>query len=215
MALVLVIAVLFPQGIESQGLKYITVTASGTSYSYPQSAALYVTLNATGSDAAIATSNLSLTLSQFNYTVAKYIGGNSSRISTQSYYLQKVWNSSKYEAVEEVSISVPQIQNVSPLLGTLSLIQNVYIDQVSSMLTSQQVSQLTQSALGAAMQNATAQAQAVAGANSTIIVKNVTISRSYVYPFPTAAAAGSSQNPIFFNGREGVEEQVTVLFSYT
>ncbi len=217
MAGVLALSVLYPNGsFQNQGLRYLTITASGTSYSYPQSAMLYVSMNGTGATSAIATSNLTLTLNEFNYTVAKYIGGNSSRISTQSYALQHVWNSSKYEATELVSVSIPQVQNVTPLLTVLSVIRNVYISQVSAQLTDSQIGQLTQTALAQALQNATSQAMVLAG-NNTVTIKNITVSRNYVYPYPlyaTSAGAPGSQNQLFFNGRQGVQEQVTVLYSY-
>ncbi len=219
MAIVLVLSVLYPNGaFQNQGLTYITVTASGTSYAYPQSATLYVSMNGTGATSEIATANLSLTLNEFNYTVLKYIDSNTSRIRTQSYSLQKVWNSSNYEATELVSVSVPQVQNVTALLATLSLIQDVYINQVSAQFTNSQVGQLTQSALALALQNATSQATVLSG-NNTVKIRNITVSRSYVYPFPLYSNAGlsspRSQTPIFFNGRQGVEEQVTVLYSYS
>ncbi|MHB1830101.1 MAG: SIMPL domain-containing protein [Candidatus Micrarchaeaceae archaeon] len=219
MASVLMAGVLYPNGIfGSQGLTHLTVSASGVSYGYPQVATIYVKMNGTGNNAAIAAANLSLTLSQFNFTILKYLNNNSSRISTQSYSLQRVYNSSKYEASEMVSLSVPQVANVSAILGTLSLIQNVFVIQTSSSLSSQQSEQLIQSALGLAIQNATSQAQVAAGSNE-ISIKNMTVSKGYVYPmYPAAysagANAGSAQNPLFFNGREGVQEQVTVEFVY-
>lgn len=219
MAIVLLAGMLYPNGIlESQGLTYITVSASGVSYGYPQVATIYLRMNGTGSNAAIATANLSLTLNQFNFTMAKYLGNNSSGMSTQSYSLQRIYNSSKYEASEIVSLSVPQIANVSPMLGALSLIQNVYVIQTSSSLSNQQSEQLMQSALSLAIQNATSQAQVAAGSNA-ISIKNVTVSKGYVYPvYPAAYSGGfnsaSVQNPLFFNGREGVREQVTIEFAY-
>ena len=216
MAAVMAIAVLYPGGVlQGQSVKYLTVTASGTSYSYPQTGTIYVSMNGTGGTAEAATSNLSATLDQFNYTVLKFIGGNSSRIQTEGYSLQRVWNSSKYVATETVAVSVPDVQNVSSILGTLSLIQNIYISQVTSQLSDRQVQQLTQSALQLALQNATVQAQALAG-NSTVTLVNVTVSKTYTYPFFSSALAASSAygNPIFFNGRQAVEEQVTALFSY-
>lgn len=216
MAVILVLSVLYPNGaFQNSGLSYITVTATGTNYSYPQAATLYVSMNGTGSTSAIASSNLSLTLSEFNYTVAKYIGNNSSRISTESYSLQKQWNSSKYVAVETVSVYIPQVQNVTALLSTLSVIQNVYINQVSAQLTVAQTMELSSEALAQALSNASAQAMVLSG-NRAVRIRNITVSRNYVYPFQAytnGAAASSTQ--LFFNGRKGVQEQVTVLYSYS
>ncbi len=183
MAVILVLSVLYPNGaFQNSGLSYITVTATGTNYSYPQAATLYVSMNGTGSTSAIASSNLSLTLSEFNYTVAKYIGNNSSRISTESYSLQKQWNSSKYVAVETVSVYIPQVQNVTALLSTLSVIQNVYINQVSAQLTVAQTMELSSEALAQALSNASAQAMVLSG-NRAVRIRNITVSRNYVYPF--------------------------------
>ena len=217
MAIVLALSILYPNGaFQNHGLTYLKITASGTDYAYPQSATVYVSMNGTGATAAIATSNLTLTLNQFNYTVAKYIGNNSSRITTQSYSLQKIYNSSNYKATELVSVSIPQVQNVTPLLTTLSLIQNVYIGQVLAQLANSQISTLTQSALAQALQNATGQAAVLSG-NRTLTIRNMTVSRNYVYPYPLYSNAGvsaSGSNPIFFNGRQGVQEQITVVYSY-
>ena len=129
-----------------------------------------------------------------------------------------MYNSSKYEASEAVSISVPQISNVSSILEALSLIQNVYVTQTSSSLSSKQSEQLMQSALSLAIQNATLQAQVAAGSNA-VSIRNMTVSKGYVYPaYPAAYSAGVNsgpeQNPLFFSGREGVLEQVTVEFVY-
>ena len=218
MAIILILSVLYPNGtFQNQGLTYVRVTASGTAYDYPQSATIYVSMNGTGATSAIATSNLTLTLNEFNFTVAKYIGDNTSRIRTQSYSLRKIWNSSNYEATELVSVTIPQVQNVTPLLTTLSLIQDVYISQVSAQLTNTQANTLTQEALSQALQNATAQAT-VLSENRTVTIRNITVSRNYVYPFPMYSNAGVSsaqQNSIFFNGRQGIEEQVTVVYSYS
>jgi uncharacterized protein YggE len=219
MTLVLALSVLYPNGsFQNQGLKFVTVTASGTNYTYPAAATVYVTMNGTGTTSAIAASNLSLTLSEFNYTVAKYIGNNSSRISTQSYSLQRQWNSTKYEAVETVSVYVAQVGNVTPLLNTLSLIQNVYVSQVSAQLTPSQVRQLSNDALAQAMSNATSQARVISQ-NMSLTLRNVSISKSYTYPFPLyangVASSGSGPNLIFFNGVQGVRQQVTVSYTYT
>ncbi len=218
MAAIVALALLYPEGVlQNQVLKYVTVTASGTSYGYPQSAVLYASMNGTGPSSAIATSNLSLTVNKFNYTVSGYIGGNSSRISTQSYSLRRVWNSSYYEATESVTVSLPQVQNATPLLNALSLIPDVYINQVAASLTDQQVAQLTQNALSQALRNATSQATVLA-ANKTVTVRNITVSRSYIYPYPiysSGVASAQNQGSIFFNGRQGVQEQVTVVYSYS
>ena len=108
-------------------ISYITVTASGVAYAFPQNATVYVTMNGSGSNAEAATANLSATLARFNSTALGYLGGNQSRITTQSYSLVKAYNSSRYEAAETVSMELPSVRNVSALLGSLALIPHLYV----------------------------------------------------------------------------------------
>lgn len=217
MGILLALTIAYPQGLLSHNMTYVTVTGSGVAYAIPSNATIFVTLNGTGSTPAIATSNLSLTLNEFNYTILKYAGGNSSRITTQSYSLYKVYNKSAYSATETVSVSIPSISNVTPALTALSLIQNVYINSVSSQLSQQQTAALTSSALQSALDNATAQAEQLSG-NAVLYQKNVTVSKNYIYyPYYSLAANAnpvSGQGPLYFNGREGVSEQVTVVFTH-
>jgi uncharacterized protein YggE len=214
---VVALVTVMPAGAKSASSSYITVTASGMAYASPQNATVYVTMNGSGNDSAIATANLSLALSNFNYTVMKYVGGNSSRITTESYTLYKVYNKSAYVATESVSVSLPAIQNVSAMLGELSHLKNTYINGVDAKLSAQQVSQLTGSALSSALNNATSQAQVLAG-SAALTVRNITVSKGYpVYPygsFASSAAPAPGPSPIFYNGRQGVVEEVTVQYSY-
>lgn len=218
MGVVIGLNMLYPNGVShGQQNARISVSASGIAYGSPQAATLYVLINGSGNTPEIATSNLSLSLSAFNSTVSKYIGGNLSRITTQSYSLQKVYNTTMYQASEYVSVSIPNIASISSLLGALSTINNVYINQVSADLSGQQVAAMTNEALKLALQNATAQAQTLAG-NSTLTITNISTIQSGPYPsyrYFSAAANTAGGNPIYFSGRQAVEETVNVQFSYT
>lgn len=213
MAAIVALAVLEPAGAGS-GYSYITVSASGESYGYPQVARLYVSMNGTGSTAAIAYSNLSLTASTLNFTMQKYIAGNSSNMKTEAYSLQKVYNKSYYEASETVVLYIPQVQNVTGAIDALSQVPGVSLNQASAELSSQQDAELTQSALRAALSNATAQAETLSG-NKTLEVNNITVSRTYIYPYIQFSGAAYQQSgQSFFSGIDGVQEQITAVFSY-
>jgi uncharacterized protein YggE len=208
------LGILYPSGLsQNSGETYITVSATGSAQAAPQLATLSVLMNGTGSSPAIATSNLSLTLTQFNYSISPYIESNSSRITAQSYSVYK-YNTSRYVATESVSVSLPNVLNTSSILGSLSQINGVYIHGVNTQFSREQFNILSQQALSAAMVNATAQA-AVLAPNKTLSVRNITISSSYTYPYSFLAnTAGASKSPIFFSGIEAVTKTVTVVFSY-
>ncbi len=199
-------------------LSYITVSASGTSYATAQNATIYVSMNGTGASGAEATANLSVVLEDFNSTVLKYIGGNRSLITTQSYTLYRAYNSTNYTAAETVAVTVPHIGNVAALLGALSHVRSAYIGGVSAMLSPQLADQLTNNALSIALQNATSQAQILAGA-MPVTVMNITVSGPYVFPIVGYSTAGSGaasgRSPIFYSARQGVTQRVTVLYSYS
>lgn len=199
-------------------LSYITVMASGTSYATPQNATIYVSMNGTGATAAGATADLSLVLESFNSTALKYIGGNRSLITTQSYTLYRPYNSTNYTAAESVAVTVPHIDSVAPLLGALSEVRNTYIGGVSVMLSPQQIGQLTNNALSIALQNATSQAQALAG-GMQVTVRNITVAGPYIFPVAGYGAQGSAEvsahNPIFYSGRQGITQRITVVYTYS
>ncbi len=215
MGILLALAILYPNNTFSKG-EYTTVvvSASGTSYALPENAVLYVTMNGTGKTAAIAAANLSLTLSQFNYTVLKYTNNDSGEISTLSYSLHKQYNGTGYVAEESLSVYLPSIDTVNQLLSTLSFIKNVYIDQISAQLSQQQVSEMTKNALTIALQNATSQAEILSN-NSTLSLKNITVSEQYrIYPYVASTSNLGGENQFFFEGRQGVTESVTAVFNY-
>lgn len=208
--------ILYPHGLINQQTS-IVVSASGSAVAAPQLATLYVSMNGTGATTAIATSNLSQTLNVFNSTISPYIGGNTSRINTQSYSL---WQSKNgiYVATQAVSVSLPNVLNISRILGSLSLVKDVYIQGVGTQFSPQQVNSLTQQALKLAIANATNQATTLSP-NKTITIRNISVSRSFYYPYyPLALGASSSvsatPSPLFFSGRSSITETVTVVFTH-
>ncbi len=205
--------VLFPNGLPGNSQKTITVRASGTSYGYPEEGIVYLSVNGTGLTPEIATSNLSLSLAKLNYTLSKY--ANSSSIKTTYYSLSKVYNSTMYTAVEGIEVDT-SAANVSPVLGAVASVKGILVLSASAKLSNAQTSQLINQALASAMQNATSQAELLAGTNSVTAV-NISSYSYYIYPvystgvFSGAAAPGA-QNPAFFTGTQSVNEQINVVF---
>jgi len=205
--------VLFPNGFQgSSQQKTIVVRATGTASGYPAEGIVYLTLNGTGQTPAIATSNLSLSISKLNYTLSKYTS--SSNISTIYYSLSRIRNSSMYSAMEEVMVTSSE-SNVSSILGSAASINGISINGASAKLSDSQSSYLIGKAISAAMANATSQAELLA-ANSSITPVNISSSSSYIYPLYSgvgfSAAALHSQAPAFFAGTQSVSEQITVVF---
>ncbi len=213
---VLALSILYPNGVpEARQAGRISISASGIAYASPSMATMYVTINGSGYTPAMATANLSETMDAFNSTVLKYIGGNMSGITTQSYSMRKVYNRTAYQAAEFVAVSIPNIGNVSPILGSISAINNVYVDQVEAQLSGSQTGAMINDALSQAVQNATSQAQEIAK-NSTLTITNISVysTPKYFY-YPLAAAAGAGTNgQLYFNGRQGVRETVSIEFLY-
>ncbi|MCL4365293.1 MAG: SIMPL domain-containing protein [Candidatus Marsarchaeota archaeon] len=212
----LALSILYPNGAQGpQQARRISISASGIAYASPSMATMYVMINGSGYTPAMATANLSDTMNAFNSTVLKYIEGNVSGITTQSYSMRKVYNRTAYQATEFVTVSIPDIGNVSPLLGSISSINNVYVDQVEARLSGNQTSAMINDALSMAVQNATSQAREIAG-NSTLTITNVSVygtPRYFYYPLAAAAEAGTN-GQLYFNGRQGVRETVSIEFLY-
>ena len=211
--LVAVSIISYSASSQNSGLTYITVSATGSAQAAPQIATIYVLMNGTGQTTQIATDNLSLTVAEFNNSISRYIGANTTRLTTQSYSVYMTNGS--YVAMESVSVNLPNTLNVSSAIGTLSQLKNVYVQGVSTRFSDQQVSSLTSQALTAAMANATSQASILAP-NKTLMARNITVSRSYVYPVYglNAAAASASSNPLYFSGSQSMSESITEVFSY-
>ncbi|MDE1824124.1 MAG: SIMPL domain-containing protein [Candidatus Micrarchaeota archaeon] len=220
MGIVLVVAVLYPNGFGAQHQNAIYVSAQGFAYGAPQQAVAYLTINGSGATAEIATANVSLTLAKFNASVKKYVNGNMSMVKTVSYSLYLPHNSTDYVATEGIQVNIPNIQNASSFIGNMSTLSNLYISQVSAQLSNQQIKNLTSAAIADALQNATAQARSVSrfAGNKTIMLANVTINSYRIYPYYNYASASSGKygnpSPEFFSGTMQVAESVSAVFSY-
>jgi uncharacterized protein YggE len=233
-------------GYPSQGkLSSVVVSATGSASGEPSQALLYVTINGTGTSTQAATANLSGSSNYFNSTISKYINGNLSMVSTSYYNIEKVCSGSgtnytttilpvipyynygctssqvKYAATEQLTVTIPNVQNVSTVLGSLSGAPNIYVTGTSSMLSSAQASSLRAQALSVAIANATAQAQAIMGPGSTVQSTNITVSSYNVYPYGLEASgsaggvAPTAPTPQYYAGTSQVTESIYVVFYYT
>ncbi len=220
----LVFAALAAISVHSNGLaagraNRISVTASGTVSNVSAEALLYVTMNATGATNGAAVNNLTSTLNSFNSTISGYIGGNSSKVTTQSFQVYKLYNRSGYQATEIVQVMVPSIRNTGSVIGALSSIPNTYVTGAYPKLSDAQMSLMRKQALALALGNATSQARALIG-NSAIISRNITINSYYVLPYSygvtsSAAIPGTvTVTPQFYGGTNRVTESITVVFTY-
>lgn len=201
----------------------ITITATGTVYNSSSQALVYIIVNGTGLTNQQAVQNVSTTLETFNSTISPYVNGNLSRITTTNFNVYKLYNRTGYQATESLSILIPNIKNVSPAIGDLSGITNVYVTDARPRLSDAQVSLMRNVALSDAMANATSQARSLIGANNTVTMTNITVNNYYIYPVVYslgAVAQGSvvSRNttipPQFYGGLNRVTESVTVMFTY-
>ncbi len=198
--------------IASPALTNITISATGSASAAPQAAVLYIYANGTGSTTALATANLSQTVSAINSTLYPYVSGNLSNIQTTSYQLGRQYNSSLFKATESISATVP-LSQAGAALDSLSTIPNVYLTDVSVQLSGQQSATLRSEALNAAVANATAQAQQIAGPNVRLVVVSVTANGAY-YVTPGLYTASAS-NAQIFGGTSSIVESVTVKYSYS
>jgi uncharacterized protein YggE len=200
----------------------ISVTASGTAYADEEAAAMYLTVNGTGNSAQSATANITSTLNSVNMTVSPFINGNMSKMKTVSYNIGRSYNASRnqtiYTATENIEISPFSASNVSGLIGALSRITGVYINSVYGQLANSQVASLRAQALSLALQNATTQAQEVAGPGAQVYIGNITVQNSYFYPGPlvgySRSGVGATQGPIFSSGEGSVTESISTQFYY-
>ena len=220
----LVFAALAAISLHSSGLtagraNSLSVTASGTVSNVSAESLLYVTMNATGATNGAAVSNLTSALNSFNSTISGYIGGNLSKITTQSFQVYKLYNRSGYQATEMVQVIVPDIHNTGSAIGALSSIPNVYVTGAYPRLSDAQMSMMRKQALALALGNATSQARALIG-DSAIISRNITINSYYVLPYAygvttSSAIPGSvTVTPQFYGGTNRVTESITVVFTY-
>lgn len=214
------------QGILNNGstTHTISVYASGTVSGKPAQSTLYVMINGTGNTTEIAVSNLSNSLVAFNESVSKYINYNSSYITTQNYrvyqpYVRNNTTNITYTAAEYLMVTIPNLENLSYVLGAFSMIPNVYVNSAQVEFSDSQKQALTAQAYAKAMSNATAQAQAIAGARDIYMI-NVTAQHGYLNPYPITTATITSyykeapSNPLYYANTSNLTASVNVVFGY-
>jgi uncharacterized protein YggE len=220
----------------------ITVSASGSVTSDPDEALIYLFLNSTGSSFSSAVENLSSVAEMLNSTLMPLLGGNASLIRTlyykvytppscvnvtpyyypKPYYCIQPLSPKIYVASEYLLVTLPNVSNVNQALMDISKITGIGISDVSSMLSSQKQMIMMQEALAFAMDNATSQAQAVAGSGVQLKTQNISITSGYlVYPYlasgegALASTALYSGNQTFFPGTATITKNVNVVFRTT
>lgn len=190
---------------------YIAVTATGSVSATPEQASLYITANGTAKSAANATAMLSKTVYAVDSALSGYLA-NGSSIQTTSYQLYVPYNSSYYTASEGITLTLP-LNSTGSAIDALSKVSGTFINGVSIQLSQSQVSGMGSMALAIAMQNASMQAQQVAGPTTALKISSVTInSAGYIFPGPRFAV---SENTVpFFPGTQSVTQSVTVKYAY-
>ena len=227
----------------------ITLSATGTASSRPTQAQISITINGTGATTASAVQNISTTLNMFNSTAYKFLNGNMSLLETTYYSVYKPYqycpiyatnatpasgsiaipmkctsNNIGYTAAEDISVTLPNIDNASSFLGAIASIPNVYVSSVSPSLSSNQTASLRAAALASAISNATSQADALLGPNEMIYSRNISVNSYYIFPYGVAANSGAltagvadrntTISPQFYSGKSQVTESVSVVFHY-
>ena len=204
---------------------YITLTASGSARGVPESGMLSVAVDGKGSTAYAATYNLSRGVSQLNATILKYIDGKLSNIATTSYnlYNQSDYYYTSYNgyvASERFSITIPNINNASAVLGSLSSINGVSVSGLAQQFSKTQLASLRTIALQRALSNASEQAQELLPGR-TLVAKNISVNyyNPIVVPFalsavPTASSGATNPRPGYFTGMQTVTGSVSVVFAY-
>ena len=203
-------------GLSAGRVNSLTITATGTASNASSSALLYVTVNATGATNGNAVKNITATLNAFNSTIFKYVDGNLSSITTESFQVYKLYNTSGYQATEIMRVEIPEIKNVSPAIGAISSIPSVYVTGATPTLSNKQMSIMRKQALAYALANATSQASSLIG-NRPIISSNITVNSYYVIPYAygvTTSTSSAAANPQFYGGTNKVTESITVVFKY-
>jgi len=219
-------------GNDFQHLHTIMVTATGTASASPSVAMMYIMINGTGNTAALANTNLSASVEEFNATIMPFLNGNVSKIQTQSYQVYQPTNCTYsnlsyqckkldyYVATESVLVTIPNIGNASEAAAQLLTIPNLQLQSVQAVLSDSQKTALNQQALSKALENATSQATALAG-NERVVVENITVQSSYVYyPYALNAASGASgsvaraiNSTAFYGGTASAQKSIYVVFS--
>lgn len=213
---------------------HISISATGTASAQPTMGMLYLSVQGTGKTAVAATANLSASLAQMNTSLSGYVNKNASQIKTTYYNLYNQTANYYYPgagytayngfiAAEQLTVTIPNIQNLSNAIGSLSSINGIQITSASASLSNAQTTALRTAAFSNAIQNATSQASILTG-NAALSTQNITVNSYLFYPIAYANGNGSSAgptigknttvNPSFYSGTDSITESITVVFSY-
>lgn len=199
--------------ITQEGGQFITISASGVAYGYPDQGVVYVVANATGKNASAAIANLSQTITELNSTIQPFINGNTSKLKTQMYSILAIPNSTLYSAYESVEVTILNMANVSPAIAALAQVNNLGIQTVQAGLSATQFSALLNGSLEDAVANATSQAKSVAGNGATVVIQNISIQGGIYYGLADSAAPlASKAGGTFFAGTTYVIRNIYASF---
>ena len=214
----------------------IRIGASGTVTAVPNETSIYVYANGTGTTASSALANLSSIAGMLNQTIIPLLNGNVSNIQTlyfniyvppqcpnstsyyRPYYCIPLGGQKFYVAAEDLLFNIPDSGNADSAIVKIAGFNGVSIGSVSAKLSTQQQMELSQQALAQALENATSQAQALAGSGTQISVVNITVNSGYIYPIYGAGSVGVAVSPSppknqsFFPGTIEVSRSITVIF---
>jgi len=124
------------------------------------------------------------------------------------------YNQSVFMATQTVVVTIPNINNASSAFTSISNLPNVGSQSLSQSLSDKESAMLMNNSLTSALDNATAQAQLLAGSGYTVAIINISIQGSpYFYsPYANFATSGPVGSSGFFSGRIGVSRSVAVQF---
>ncbi|MDE1850538.1 MAG: SIMPL domain-containing protein [Candidatus Micrarchaeota archaeon] len=124
------------------------------------------------------------------------------------------YNQSIFMATQTVTVTIPNINNASSAFTSISNLPNVGSQSLTQSLSNKESAMLMNSSLTSALENATSQAQLLAGSGYTVAIMNISIQGSpYFYsPYANFATSGPADSSGFFSGRVGVSRSVAVWF---
>ncbi len=226
---------------QQQRLSYVTISASGTASAAANEALVYISLNGTGNTTASATANLSRTLQEFNTTILPLINRNLTLIQTTYYGVNRPYQTgcypvpvgtgtaspdyciqsnvigfNGYVATEDITVTLPNSNNVSAAINALSKIPDLTFQSIQATLSDTETATLNRQALSLAIANATAQARILAGNDTQLKIENITVQNQYIYPYLYAvgsSSAGTNSSSTFYPGQLKISKSVTVVFS--
>ncbi|MDE1869097.1 MAG: SIMPL domain-containing protein [Candidatus Micrarchaeota archaeon] len=200
------------------GNSIIISRLGGTARLIPNGIA-FITINASGTTPQLATASLNSSLEALNDTISGYINGNPSLISTSDYRVKFYQSSTgpQFYALEGIAVTVPNINNVSAVIGSVPNAQNAYITGVGTGYTGPQAA-LVQQELTNLISNATQTAEYLAGTNK-LYLTSVTVQQPsqapQVYLNSTTRPGSISINSRIYNQTVFSNSVVAATFEYS